>query len=185
MKLTPTLAVIAAGLILASCTTPAAPTSAPTPDASTSTPPASPSSTPTPEAPAEPTIDGLTLGTEAVGRYASWTAYETKRLDTRPGGEESIAALLKTCITSDELGNLTITPRLWTLVGPDSETYPPSSVGYHGDPTPQFNADESKVFAKGQCSKGWVVFDVPAGDEIVLIRYQNDTETHEWVTATP
>lgn len=165
-------------LALVGCSVPAPATPTPTPTSTTSTPVAT-----SPTAAATPKGGRLKLGATFEMESATTVVYEAKRIPNRPDGTPAMAALIKTCIIgTDE--NYTIVWLPWALIGPDSETYEASNVTFSQDPQPALSNDMDKTFPAGKCSKGWVVFEVPKGDAVASVRYQNSSgDTADWAVS--
>lgn len=126
--------------------------------------------------PAAPTR--LKLGETRHGSMSESTVYETKRIKKLDGLDSTWAALVKTCITKTMDGPVTISQQPWTMIGPDQETYPSA----YAELSPRLNDDDTKVFAEGECSKGWVGFAVPDSAKVVGVRYQNSAgDSATWV----
>lgn len=126
--------------------------------------------TPTPEAttPAEPTV--LSLGDEVNLTAIKATVLEYKQNvppeATADEGSQWDAVNVKVCNESldADLAPVVFSWQSWQLDDGDGGRFDPSNTRYRQFPAPDFADDEA--IAVGQCSKGWVVFDVPAGTKL-------------------
>lgn len=175
----PIVAAAAAAILLAGCSssTPAAAPSAPTSGASTAT--ASPTVTPTQPAGTLELGDILELNggdsTIQVQRVERWKSAD------RPA---AFRAMVRGCNVSVTDGiAFSWTP--WALASSDGSEYPASDVTMSDDPKPLYPFDGERGYKVGQCARGWVMFDVPKGDEVAVVRYANSTgDVAEWAISS-
>lgn len=66
----------------------------------------------------------------------------------------------------------------WSLVGSEAGSYNPSSTGYNQFPEPQYPFGDRAV-NKGECVRGWIVFDVLRTAVITKIRYSVQSSAGE------
>lgn len=92
------------------------------------------------------------------------------------------AVLIKTCLTKEPPGGekITIGWGPWSMTSPDGENYDASSWRWGGEKKPKYPDDEDRTFKKGQCSKGWVLFET-IGKKVTELRYENSVgEIASW-----
>lgn len=63
----------------------------------------------------------------------------------------------------------------WTVAAADGSTFKVMGTFYGNDPTPQYPIQQ--IVAAGQCVKGWLLFEIPAGTTIDTIRYAVELDT--------
>jgi hypothetical protein len=165
------VAVLVATLALAACT--AQPTAAPSsvpPVTITATTTVTATVTPTPASPASAT--NLAFG-QAIERPGSarmtvsdFKAFAKGNHDTPLAG-----AMVQGCSIGSDPIEFSSYP--WTLATADGSTFEPMGTFYGNDPVPQYPSQ--RVVAAGQCVKGWILYELPAGTAITTIRYSNSS----------
>lgn len=164
---------VAAIFALAACTpqNTAAPTSAP-PVTITATTTVTATVTASPSAPQ--TAANLAMGQpiEAAGN-ARMTVSQFK---SYPKGNHAVplaGAMAQGCNLSP--GPVSFSTSPWTAAAADGSTFTVMSIFYRDDPTPQY--PNQQAVAAGQCVKGWLLFEIPAGITIDTIRYAVELDT--------
>lgn len=171
-------AAIAAAIMLAGCSTPAAP-SATIPTASTSpSPTATPSVTPT-----QPT------GTMKLGQVLSLdggdSTIQVQKAERWKSGDRPAAfrAMVRACNVSVADG-IAFSWMPWAVAGEDGSEYPASDVTMTDDPKPLYPFDGDRGYKVGQCARGWIMFDVPKKDDVAVVRYANTAgDVAEWAVS--
>lgn len=169
------LALIAAAVLLAGCSTPApAVVTVTAPAATASAPSATPtattaSPTPTPTE-SEADLTDLAPGDRIVtldddgAELGTWTVLDGKRTTSPYRDGPLYAAKLKACATQ----KMTVSSTGWFVVASDDAQYDAASDQGEGDPTPMFPLFDRTV-RKGGCLQGWVVFEVDKGTKITHV----------------
>lgn len=156
------IGVAAAVLLLAGCSD-QAPTMAP------GTPAPSTPAGETPSA-APKTLVGK-VGDTYVGKHVDATVEEfNPRVTTSASGQTWKAALVKTCVKVD---GITVSSWPWQAIGVDSGRYRNPSGTYGDAPKPGY-PDVNEQVLKGECIRGWILFDSPV--DVVEIRYAAEGE---------
>ena len=126
--------------------------------------------TPTPASPASAT--NLAFG-QAIERPGSarmtvsdFKAFAKGNHDTPLAG-----AMVQGCSIGSDPIEFSSYP--WTLATADGSTFEPMGTFYGNDPVPQYPSQ--RVVAAGQCVKGWILYELPAGTAITTIRYSNSS----------
>ncbi|MBK8445722.1 MAG: hypothetical protein IPL41_03170 [Micropruina sp.] len=108
------------------------------------------------------------------------TVLDSKRAKVAGHRGNQVLVMVKSCNVAAAQG-IELTWDSWVLLGPDSEEYPPSAVRGPNEPAPVFPNASGRLYKPGQCAKGWVVFDVPAGSVLSGVRYMNSQgDSAQW-----
>ena len=155
------VALALAALTACSSPTAAAPlTSAPVVAAPSS---ATPTPTPTPTAVA----GTMAIGAALINPSVRITVSAAK---TQPQGHHDLplyGVMVQTCnIGADPIS---AGPHPWSIVTADGSTFATASVSWANDPIPQY--PDGQIVTAGQCVKGWLLFEIPAGTVITSVRY--------------
>jgi hypothetical protein len=96
-----------------------------------------------------------------------------------PRGQRWDGLLVRTCITYP--GGSTISWQPWALTDAGGGVYPASETTYDDFPVPAYPFDGDKVFARGMCAKGWILFGVPKHGRAARVVYQDEQdEVRTW-----
>jgi hypothetical protein len=154
-------------LALAACSAPSAAivSTSPTLVTATSQTPAPP---PTPTVTPSPSVAGtLAIGAALTNAYVRITVSAAK---TQPQGHHDqplYGVMVQTCnIGADPIS---AGPHPWSIATADGSTFATASVSWANDPIPQY--PDGQIVVAGQCVKGWLLFEVPAGTMITSVRY--------------
>ena len=138
--------------------------------ASTSPTPTRGTATPTPKAPRK-------VGQSWKGPDVTLTVQKVIVNKKDQNGDPYSGALVKACVTKIPAGldSLYFSWSPWVLVDADAGRYPDNGTSGGGLPTPVYpNGPEDGTFQAGECTRGWIFFDVPKGTKITGVRYESD-----------
>lgn len=162
------LALVPVSLLLAAC----GGESVPSPSV-----PAPPSQSPSPSSSvtssASPTPAGTRVGETNKDANYSTTVEEVVQAQTFDG-KNYAAALVKSCVDvmPPEFQVIAFGWGSWSVVGVDRASYPSKFVSDGIPQSPRFPMSQADgVFRAGECARGWVTFDVPAGVQVDAVRY--------------
>ena len=168
------VAVIAV-LFAAGCASGGQPSMSPGPESAAAA--ASSTSAPT------PTRDPLNgkIGDTYVGNQVDVTVEQfNPKVTTTASDETWQAALVKLCAKGD---GMTVSTQPWQVVDDNSGRYGEAGTYYGDAPKPLYPIGSEPV-AKGECVRGWVLFEAPATVKVVEVRYSGAGESMaRWRTA--
>jgi hypothetical protein len=137
-------------------------------------------------APAETAADAvLALGKTWRGDHSKVTVYAYRKGAAPDAPAPDVANRewqaidVKVCV---DLAKASVSNGPWTLIGADAGLYTPSGIGYGGFPQPAYPFGE-QVVTRGQCVRGWIVFDVTRSVTIKQVEYSVADENDNPVIA--
>ena len=89
-------------------------------------------------------------------------------------GKNYAAALVKYCVgvMPPQYQDMAFGWQSWAVVGADGSRYPSKFVSDGIPQSPKFPQSEvDGVFLAGECARGWITFDVPAGVQVAKVRH--------------
>lgn len=105
-----------------------------------------------------------------------------------PTDPDLYGVLAKACVTADTLPSdvpfiaFSWTP--WSVYGADGSRYANAGVSGGDLPTPTYpNGEFDGKFYPGDCTRGWMFFDVPDGDTVSQVRYDSTALNNQAVSA--
>jgi hypothetical protein len=127
----------------------------------------------------------LILGKTWSGDHSRVTVYGYKRGAAPDAPAPDVANRewqaidVKVCV---DQAKAIVSDEPWSLIGADAGLYTPSSIGYGQFPQPAYPFGEQAV-TRGQCVRGWIVFDVTRSVKIKQIEYSVTDERDDPVIA--
>lgn len=117
-------------------------------------------------------LQGSTL---TVSRVQQATSAASKL----PANRQWWSAMVEACVRADE--PLTFSWQPWSVSGADGGTYPASGSTWGDFPKPAYPFAGERPYNKGQCVKGWIMFEAETGTAPASIEYGNsEGETVTW-----
>lgn len=129
-------------------------------------------STPTPTA----TPAGLNgkAGDTYVGNRVDVTVEQINpKVTTTAAAETWQAAMVKLCAKTDDV---TVSTMPWQMIDNNSGRYGNASSYYDDAPKPLYPIGVERVL-KGECVRGWILFDAPATVKVAEVRYAAEGES--------
>lgn len=118
---------------------------------------------------------GTTVATSA-GSQVTYYSMQRPAAKSAPkpesAGTEWVAADVGVC-TGVVPSGAYVSSEAWTLIDANGGVYEPSSTGYSQFPSPEYPFQRGVT--SNQCVRGWIVYPVPVGVQIVKVVYQPDT----------
>lgn len=146
--------------------------------------------TPSPTTTAAPEDDRLPLGKTAD--FAGEVTVTVQRVISKvPGvadyqsGPQLAGALVRSCVKKVPDGQdwVAFSWEPWSVVEKDSSTFPATGTISGAYPGPMYPlGEEDGQFKAGQCTKGWIYFDVNKGTKVTEVRYSSQRgNSQAWV----
>jgi hypothetical protein len=110
---------------------------------------------------------GLALGVAIVSPEVKVTVSEAKAQPQGNHDQPLYGVMVQTCNVGAD--PFTVGPHPWSIATSDGSTFTAASLSWGNDPKPQY--PNGPIVTAGQCVKGWLLFEIPAGTVITSVRY--------------
>ena len=159
---------ITAVFCMAGCASGGQPAMSPAPESVSVTASPTPTSTPTSAG-----LNGK-IGDTYLGNTVDVTVEQLNpKVTTSASDETWQAAMVKVCAKVEDA---TVSTLPWQVLDDNSGRYA-GAIGYYGDaPKPLYPIGGAPVL-KGECVRGWILFDAPATVKVVEVRYAGAGES--------